>query len=65
MPTPLSATLWNLNFHPLETVDRYRDPQLQVGENYSLLYNFKSEHMPVLEIISLLILRAWKKIKKL
>ena len=24
----------NLNFHPLEVVSRYRDPQLQVGENY-------------------------------
>ena len=23
----------NLNFHPLEVVSRYRDPQLQVGEN--------------------------------
>ena len=22
------------NFHPLEVVSRYRDPQLQVGENY-------------------------------
>ena len=24
----------NLNFHPLEVVSRYRDTQLQVGENY-------------------------------
>ena len=24
----------NLNFHPLEVVSRYRDPQLQVTENY-------------------------------
>ena len=24
----------NLNFHPLEVVARYRDRQLQVGENY-------------------------------
>ena len=31
--------LKNLNFHPLEVVSRYRDPQLQVGENYSYLYN--------------------------
>ena len=23
-----------LNFHPLEVVSRYRDPQRQVGENY-------------------------------
>ena len=26
-------------FHPLEVVTRYRDPQLQVGENYSYLLN--------------------------
>ena len=25
----------NLNFHPLEVVSRYRDPQHQAGENYS------------------------------
>ena len=25
---------YNLNFLPLEVVSRYRDPQLQVGENY-------------------------------
>ena len=23
----------NFSFHPLEVVSRYRDPQLQVGEN--------------------------------
>ena len=28
----------NLNFHPLEDVSRYRDPQLQVGKNHSYLY---------------------------
>ena len=32
-----SAILNNLNFHPLEVVSRYRDPQLQVGENYSCI----------------------------
>ena len=31
--------LRNLNFHPLEVVSRYRYPQLQVGENYSYLFN--------------------------
>ena len=30
---PYSAKLNNLNFHPLEVVSRYRDPQLQVAEN--------------------------------
>ena len=26
------------NFHPLEVVSRYRDPQLQVGENYAYFF---------------------------
>ena len=30
-----SAKFNNYNFHPLEAVSRYRDPQVQVGENYS------------------------------
>ena len=25
------------NFHPLEVVSRYRDPQLQVGENFNYM----------------------------
>ena len=32
---PLTAELFNLNFHPLEVVSRWCDPQLQVSENYS------------------------------
>ena len=32
---PLTAKLFNLNIHPLEIVARWRDPQLQVSENYS------------------------------
>ena len=31
-----------LNFHPIEVVSRYRDPQLQVGENYIYLFNLRS-----------------------
>ena len=31
---PLTAKLFNLNFYPLELVSRWRDPQLQVSENY-------------------------------
>ena len=30
----LNAAFYNLNFHPPEVVSRYRDPQIQVGENY-------------------------------
>ena len=32
---PSTAKLFNLNFHPLEVASRWRDPQLQVSENYS------------------------------
>ena len=32
--------LINLNFQPLEDASRYRDPQPQVVENYSYLFNF-------------------------
>ena len=31
---PSAAKLFDWNFHPLEVVSRWRDPQLQVGENY-------------------------------
>ena len=36
---PYPAKVIYLNFHPLEIVSRYRDPQLQVGENYSYLFD--------------------------
>ena len=32
MKNPYPAKLIYLNFHPLDVVSRYRDPQLQVGE---------------------------------
>ena len=35
------AKLSYLNFHPLEIVSRYRDPQLQVDENYSYLFKLR------------------------
>ena len=35
------AELIYLNFHPLEVASRYRDPQLQVAEKYSYLFNFR------------------------
>ena len=38
----LTAKLFNLNFHPLEVVSRWRDPQLQVSENYSDLTKWGS-----------------------
>ena len=35
------AKLIYLIFHLPEVVSRYRDPQLQVDENYSYLYNLR------------------------
>ena len=43
-----SAKLNNLIFHPLEVVSRYRDQQLQVGENYSYLFNLRAKHLQIL-----------------
>ena len=40
---PLTAKLSNLNFHPLEVVSRWRDPQLQVSENNSNLTKWRSK----------------------
>ena len=40
---PWSTKLKNLNFHPLEVVPRYREPQLPVGENYANLYNLNHD----------------------
>ena len=37
----LKRYIENVNFHPLEVVSRYRDPQLQVGENYSYKFNLR------------------------
>ena len=39
---PLTAKLFNLNFHPLEVVSHWRDPQIQVSENYSDLTKWRS-----------------------
>ena len=39
---PLTAKLFNLNFYPLEVMSRWRDPQLQVSENYSDLTKWRS-----------------------
>ena len=40
---PLTANIFNLNFHPLEVVSSWRDPQLQVSENYSNIIFDKME----------------------
>ena len=40
--TPLAAKIFNFNFHPPEVVSCWRDPQLQVSENYSDLTKWGS-----------------------
>ena len=35
----MQVSIKTQNFHPLEVVSRYRDTQLQVGENVSDLWN--------------------------
>ena len=39
---PYPAQLIDLNFHPPEVVSPYRNPQLQLGKNYSYLNNLRS-----------------------
>ena len=39
---PYPANVIYLNFHPREVVSHYRDPQLQVDENYSFLFNLST-----------------------
>ena len=38
---PLTAKLFNLNFHPPEVLYRLRDPQLHVSENHSDLTKWR------------------------
>ena len=38
---PYPAKLIYLHFQLLEVASRYRDPQLQVGENYWYLFNLR------------------------
>ena len=40
---PPLAELIYLNFHVLEVVSCYRDPQLQVRENLSYLFNLRRD----------------------
>ena len=39
---PLLAKFSYLNFHPPEVVFPYRNPNFQVGEDYSYLFNLRS-----------------------
>ena len=57
---PLTAKLFNLNFHPLEAVSRSRDPQLQVGENYSDLTKWRSSLFKSCRLMSHFIFNMFK-----
>ena len=48
---PLTAKLFNWNFHPPEVVSRWRDPQLQVSENYSDLTKMEVNKFQILLIL--------------
>ena len=39
MINPLTAKLFNCNFHPREVVSRWRDPQLQVSKIIQIWQN--------------------------
>ena len=57
---PLTAKLFNLNFHPLEVVSRWRDPQLQVSENYSGLTKWRSTLFKSCWLMSYFIFNIYK-----
>ena len=57
---PLTAKLFNWNFHPLEVVARWRDPQLQVSENYSDLTKWRSTNFKSCWLMSLSIFNMFK-----
>ena len=57
---PLTAKLFNLNFHPLEVVSRWRDPQLQVSEHYSDLTKRRSTLFKSCWLMSHFILNIFK-----
>ena len=62
---PLAAKLFNLNFHPLEVVSRWRDPQLQVSENYSDLTKWRSTLFKFCWLMSHFIFNIFKILKVL
>ena len=39
---PYTVNLIYLNFYPFEVVSYHRNPQLQVAENYSYLFNLRT-----------------------
>ena len=67
IPVQGMTKLNNLHFLPLEVVSRYRDPQLQVSENYPYLFNLAKPLVCVLASlrhIKTLPVQAMTKLKK-
>ena len=58
---PLTAELFNWNFHPLEVVSRWRDPQLQVSKNYSDSIKWRSTVFKYCWLISHFIFNMFKR----
>ena len=57
----LTAKLFNLYFHSLEVMSRWRDPQLQVSENYSDLIKRRSIVFKYWWLMSHFILNMFKR----
>ena len=57
---PLTAKLFNLNCHPREIVSRWRDPQLQVSENYTDLTKWRSTVFKYCWVLSYFIFNMFK-----
>ena len=57
---PLTAKWFNWNFHPLEVVSRWRDPQLQVSENYSDLMKWSQLFSNRAEAVLNVVIIEWK-----
>ena len=56
----LTAKLFNWNFHSLEVVSRWRDPQLQVSENYADLTKWRSTIFKYYWLMSCFIFNMFK-----
>ena len=59
MVNPLTAKLFNLNFHSLEVVSRWRDPQLQVSENSSDFTKWRSTVIKYCWFMSHFLFKRW------
>ena len=57
----LIAKLFDWNFPPLKVVSRWRDPQLQVNENYSDLTKWKSTIFKYCWLVSCFIFNMFKR----